>query len=77
MVTWRIADGGHYLAMEDPTPYLGISDTHRAGSGDAALAQRLAELGEVVRPGPAHAPDPGPDVGPAKTNCADPENISD
>ena len=57
-------------AMEDPTPYLGISDTHRAASGDAALAQRLAELGEVVRPDPAHAPDPGPDVAPARTDVS-------
>ena len=49
----------------------GRSTPHRPFSGDAALAQRLAELDEVVLPGPAHPPDPGPDVAPARTDKTD------
>ena len=37
-----------------------------AYSHGAALAQGLAELDKVIRPAPAHPPDPGPDVLPAR-----------
>ena len=47
-------------------PLPGASTPHRVLSADAALAHRLAELDEVVLSGPAHPPDPGPDVAPAK-----------
>ena len=48
----------------------GRSTPHRAVPGDAALAHRLAELDEVVLSGPAHPPDPGPDVAPARTDVS-------
>ena len=46
------------------------SPSHRAFSADAALAHRLAELDDVVLSGPAHPPDPGPDVLPARTDVS-------
>ena len=48
-----------------PTWDLGSSS---AFSDDAALAQGLAELDEVILPAPAHPPDPGPDVVPARAD---------
>ena len=51
-------------------PLPGASTPHRALSADAALAHRLAELDEVVLSGPAHPPDPGPDVRPARADVS-------
>ena len=60
---WNWAGKGPYLG-------LGASPSHRAFSADAALAHRLAELDEVVLSGPAHPPDPGPDVRPARADVS-------
>ena len=48
----------------------GHSTPHQAFSADAALAHRLAELDEVVLSGPAHPPDPGPDVRPERADVS-------
>ncbi len=56
---------GFHREWVAPTWGLGSSS---AFSDGAALAQGLAELGEVILPAPAHPPNPGPDVVPARAD---------
>ena len=60
------AGGSQRAPWQLEAPTWGLPSSS-AFSDDAALAQRLAELDEVILPAPAHPPDPGPDVAPART----------